>query len=407
MTAKFLSVKPTRRSPHRDPAPKSPANSGRLLRTLGVLTLLTLTSVLSAQQFVDPPSSVDELPNAPGFTQTPLDQPAQQPDQLQPGTISGVVQDSSGAVVTGARITLTGDPPSTPRVDLSEANGHFTFLALPPGAFHLAITAPGLATWSWSGILPPGKDLVIPGILMQIPSAIADVEVRAARTEVAAAQVELEEKQRVLGIFPNFYAVYIWNAASLTSRQKFGLAWKSAVDPVSFGVTGLVAGIQQSQDAFKGYGQGAQGYAKRYAANYADGFISNMIGGAILPSLFHQDPRYFVKGAGSIRSRALYAIATTVICKGDNGHWQPNYSNVLGNITSAGISNAYYPASDRNGASLTLENSLIGTAGGAISSLIQEFFLRKITPHIPNYGAGNPNDPSQPAPSPQTGKSTP
>ena len=78
--------------------------------------------------------------------------------------------------------------------------------------------------------------------------------------------------------------------------------------------------------------------------------IDTFIGSAILPSILHQDPRYFYKGTGSITSRALYAISTVVICRGDNGRWQPNYSNVAGNLISAGISNLYYPASNRNGA---------------------------------------------------------
>ena len=74
-----------------------------------------------------------------------------------------------------------------------------------------------------------------------------------------------------------------------------------------------------------------------------------MLGGAVFPSLFKQDPRYFYKGTGSISSRALYAIANSVICKGDNERWQPNYSAILGGIAAGGISNLYYPASNRSG----------------------------------------------------------
>ena len=122
-------------------------------------------------------------------------------------------------------------------------------------------------------------------------------------------------------------------------------------------MTGAVAGIEQANHTFAGYGQGAQGYGKRFGANYADGFVGNMIGGAILPSLFKQDPRYFYKGTGPVRSRALYAIATAVICKGDNGHWQLNYSGILGGLAAGGISNLYYPASDRSGVEVTFENS--------------------------------------------------
>ena len=139
--------------------------------------------------------------------------------------------------------------------------------------------------------------------------------------------------------------------------------------------------MQQAADGFKGYGQGSQGYAKRFGANYADGFIGNMIGGAILPSILKQDPRYFYKGTGSKRSRVLYALANAVVCKGDNGHWQVDYSGILGSLAAGGISNLYYPASSRNGAGLTFENTLMGIAGSGIGNLFQEFLVRRLTPH--------------------------
>jgi len=115
-----------------------------------------------------------------------------------------------------------------------------------------------------------------------------------------------------------------------------------------------------------------------------------MIGGAILPSLLKQDPRYFYKGTGSTRSRFFYAIATTVICKGDNGHWQPNYSGLSASLASGGISNLYYPSADRNGVSLTFENSGIGLASGAVENLFQEFVVRKLTPKLTNFGGSKP-----------------
>ena len=180
----------------------------------------------------------------------------------------------------------------------------------------------------------------------------------------------------MLGVVPNFYVSYVWNAAPLSSGQKFRLALRTSIDPITFLGSGAIAGVEQWQNDFSGYGQGSQGYAKRFGASYVDGFIGIMIGGAILPSLLHQDPRYFYKGTGSIQSRALYAISTVVITKGDNGRWQPNYSNVLGNLASAGISNAYYPAANR-GVQLTIDNWLIGTASGAIGSLLQEFCHQK------------------------------
>jgi len=209
------------------------------------------------------------------------------------------------------------------------------------------------------------------------------------RTEVAEDQVKVQEKQRVLGVVPNFYVSYTPHAVPLTSKLKFKLAWKTLIDPVTFALVGVSAGVQQAQNDFSGYGQGAQGYAKRFGASYADTATSAFIGSAILPSLLKQDPRYFYKGTGSTRSRILYAIANSVICKGDNQRWQPNYSAILGGLAAGGISNLYYPAKDR-GATLVFENTLIGTGTTAVLDLLQEFVVRKLTPHVPNSDPAKP-----------------
>ena len=218
----------------------------------------------------------------------------------------------------------------------------------------------------------------MPQIALEIASVNTSVDAVFSPYDMAEEEIKVEEKQRVLGVVPNFYVVYNWHAAPLSPGQKFRLALHAEVDPFTFIGSGIVAGIEQAANSFPGYGQGGAGFGKRYAASYADGFTGTLIGGAILPSLLHQDPRYFYKGTGSIASRALYAISTVVICRGDNGKWQPNYSSVLGDLASAGISNAYYPASNRHGAGVVIDNSLIGTASGAVGSLLQEFFLRRI-----------------------------
>ena len=120
------------------------------------------------------------------------------------------------------------------------------------------------------------------------------------------------------------------------------------------------------------------------------GFNAAFIGSAILPSLLKQDPRYFYKGSGSTRSRILYALANAVVCKGDNSHWQANYSNILGSIASGGISNLYYPASNRDGAELTFENAAIGIGATAAANLLQEFVIRKLTPNVPTHTPATP-----------------
>ena len=106
-----------------------------------------------------------------------------------------------------------------------------------------------------------------------------------------------------------------------------------------------------------------------------------MISNALLPAVLRQDPRYFYKGTGTVTSRSLYAIANSVICKGDNGRWQPNYSNIFGDFAAAGIANLYYPPADRQGVKLTVEDTLIGLVAAAGSNLVQEFLIRRITPH--------------------------
>lgn len=268
---------------------------------------------------------------------------------------------------------------------VSDEDGRFAFANVAPGPFQIAITMEGFSPQASSGVLQPGERHLLPQVALALATAVTEVRVVPPRVEVAEDQIKEQEKQRVLGVVPNFYVSYVHDPVPLSPKQKFELAWKTAVDPISFGLNGVVAGVQQAQNEFSGYGQGAQGYAKRYAASYGDLLSSTFIGGAILPSLLKQDPRYFYKGTGSKRSRFLYAIANSVICKGDNGHWEPNYSSIVGSLAAGGISNLYYPANTREGLELTFENALIGVGESAAVNLLQEFVIRKISRNTPNY----------------------
>jgi hypothetical protein len=346
----------------------------------GMLGLGAQAQSIPSQSVPSPSSLNAALAAAICTQQAPQDHLPDAPGQPSDGSIHGTVTDSAGNVIVGARVTLEADASEVQRTLLTDGAGFFNFTGLDPGRFGVTITSKGFSAWVVSEIvLPPGGNCELARVALQITSVNTDVNVVFTIHDLAEEQMKAEEKQRVLGVFPNFYTSYIWHAAPLTAKQKFRLALRTSVDPTAFVITGVTAGIEQWQNYFSGYGQGSQGYAKRYGAAYADGFISTMIGAAILPSAFHQDPRYFYKGTGSIGSRALYAISTVVICRGDNGRWQPNYSNVLGNLASAGISNIYYPSTNRNGAQVTIDNALIGTAEGAISALIQEFVLRKVS----------------------------
>ncbi len=177
----------------------------------------------------------------------------------------------------------------------------------------------------------------------------------------------------MLGIFPQFNVSQISDAVALSPKQKVMLSLKSATDPIQFVIAAADGGISQWQNDYQGYGQGAAGYFKRWGASYADNFDGAFFGGAIFPILLHQDPRYFRKGTGSFSSRLYYSLLTTVRAKGDSGRWQPNFSNILGNLAAGGISNLYYPSSDRGGA-LTVERAFTVTAEGAIGGVLLEFW---------------------------------
>jgi hypothetical protein len=268
-------------------------------------------------------------------------------------------------------------------------DGQFSLAGITPGPFQLTISAAGFATQTYSGAVRSGETCVVPTITLPLATAFTEVQVVLSPTEIAEEQIKEQEKQRVLGVIPNFYVTYVPDAAPLNAKQKFKLALRTTVDPVTFVVTGGVAGVEQAQNQFSGFGQGAQGYGKRYGAAYADMVVGTFIGSAILPSLLKQDPRYFYKGTGSKKSRILYAMANAVICKGDNGHWQPNYSAILGGFAAGGISTLYYP-SEHNEVELVVENTLIGIGATAATNILQEFVIRKLTPSLNKHNSANP-----------------
>jgi hypothetical protein len=306
--------------------------------------------------------------------------PATDGGQSSPGSVSGTVVDQSGAVVAGAQVKLTATDAKQPLSAQSGTDGQFFFPKVDPGAFQIAITSAGFETKTLSGTLQAGEVETLPQIAMIVAETRTEVQVGVSQVEIAQEEIKVEEHQRVLGVVPNFYVSYVPDAAPMDARQKFQLAFRTMIDPFTFFVVGATAAIEQGQNHFAGYGQGAQGYGKRFGATYADTVTGTLIGGAVLPALLRQDPRYFYKGTGSVPSRGLYAIASAFICKGDNGKWQPNYSNVLGSLAAGGMSNLYYPEQDRNGAGLTVENAAIGIGATAIQNLFQEFIVKKLTP---------------------------
>jgi len=201
-------------------------------------------------------------------------------------------------------------------------------------------------------------------------------ETPAQRKARAEAELKAEEQQRMVGIVPNFMAVNSGKALPITPGQKFELFFKGAFDSYQFALAGLDAGISQAQGSDRGFRGGIGGYARRYGSNYGDNFDGNFWGNAVLPSLFHQDPRYFRMGHGTVLHRALYSISTTFRTRGDSGNWQPAYSNLLGNMIGAAISNVYYPnyPDDERGLYPTLRRGLSVTYQGTIGGLLEEFY---------------------------------
>ena len=304
--------------------------------------------------------------------------------------LSGVVTDGDGALVPGAKVSLLGAGSQKQSV-VTGTDGHFSFRGVAAGGFVLTIAAEGMERATRQGTLNEDESLELPPIVLRVGATSSHVEVTSlTREEIAEQQMKVEETQRLAGLIPNFYVTYIWKAEALTPKQKFKLAVRSLVDPATFVLVGAFAGIEQADNSFSGYGQGAAGYGKRFGAGLTDTTVGTMLGGAVLPILFRQDPRYFYKGAGSVRSRALYALSTAVRARGDNGKWQPAYAGVLGDFGSAAISNLYYPARDRHGAALTLENGGLAVGFDGIGNLLQEFVLRKLSTRGRDPGASNP-----------------
>ena len=317
----------------------------------------------------------------------------ERPQDRKPSAyLAGTVLDKAGAVAVGARLHLTLPDPFPAQDGVSGENGQFSFAGLPAGPFRLTITAEGFETQLVTGTLQPEEVYIVPTVRLAVATVVTEVRVRVAMTqvEVAQEQIKEQEKQRVFGIIPNFFVTYEPDPVPLNSKQKFELAWRSTIDPFTFVGVALLAGVEQATDDFNGYGQGVEGYAKRFGAGYADVVSGTFIGSAILPVLLKQDPRYFYKSTGSVRSRFLYALANTVICKGDNKRWQPNYSGVLGSFATGGISYLYYPANERDLNELVLQNTLIRLGETAFANVMQQFVVRRLTPHLQTHPAAQP-----------------
>jgi hypothetical protein len=305
-------------------------------------------------------------------------------------SLTVTVRDIHGVAVTGARVEVVSTAGAIAASGNADPEGAITFKALAPAAYKVEVAAPGLRPYTSPEImLSTGEKHELPVVAMGTPTTQTTVNVVAAPEQVAQAQVNEEMKQRAFGILPNYSVSYIWNAAPMKPELKFKLAYKAFTDPVTFLIVGAVAGVEQSHKTFPGYGQGLEGYAKRYGSTYADTVTGAVLGHALLPVIFHQDPRYFYQGSGTTRSRIMHAIGSTFVSRRDNGRPMPNYSEVLGSFAAAGISNLYRSPGDRN-AGLTVRNGFIVLGSNMFTNLMREFLSRKVTPNVPGFANGKP-----------------
>lgn len=297
----------------------------------------------------------------------------------QTGTLTGTVVDSTGAVVAGAKVTLSVEGRGPDQETESAVNGDFSFAEVPAGAYNLSFRAKGFAARNLAGELPAGLALQLPPTALVLDSVSTQVNVTLTQEELSQAQIKEASKQRLVGAIPNFFTTYDPDAAPLNAKQKLELTARQWLDPATYFVNGIIAGVGQAQNTNKGFGQGAQGYAKRYGAGFVSYGTSLLLQKVVLTTVTRQDPRYFYQGTGSKSSRAWHAIKWTVVCRGDNKQEQFCYSGLISRFGTGFVTRYFFPPSARDSNGIILRNSAIGLGFTAAGNLFQEFLSKKIT----------------------------
>jgi hypothetical protein len=295
----------------------------------------------------------------------------------QAGTIIGTVVDTNDGTIPGATVVLEGISPGDGRTTVTNDTGFFQFTGVSAGVpYRLTVSAKGFADWALPSVtLTPGQYLQVTNISLAVTDTIT-VRATVSTEQIAEQEVSVETKQRAFGVLPMFYAEYDPHPVPLTAKLKFKLAFRTAIDPVSVGADAFLAGVRQANNT-PHYGEGIEGYSERLGSDFTNGFSDIMIGGAVLPTVLHQDPRYFYQGTGSTGSRLLHALSGPFICKGDNMHWEPNFSTVGGDLASGALANAYYPSRNR-GTSVVFSIALIDAGATMAADVVQEFLPRNM-----------------------------
>jgi hypothetical protein len=347
-----------------------------------LLLCIVPASALAQQQTAGREIIRRSLPDAPLPPAGPQNSAQQTPPPEGSASVAGTVLDVSGAAVPGANVSLIHGDGTQLLTMVSEANGEFNFTKIPAGSYLVTVDAYGFAPFASAEFAVAGQqDYEVPDVSLSIAPANMEVTVRPTDL-IAAEQIRAEEKQRLVGVIPNFYTSYIHDAAPLNWKQKFSLAARSAFDPVVYIGVGFGAGIEQATNAYPGFGQGAAGYRKRYAATFVDGRSSDFLTNALFPALFHQDPRYYYRGSGSFKSRLMHAVSSVFVTRSDTGRTVPNSSYLLGDLSAAALSTLYYPQANR-GANLVFTNAAVGLAGRVGMNLFREFLSKRLTTNVP------------------------
>lgn len=313
---------------------------------------------------------------------------APQPQTL--GTIHGTVTDPSGTPVGGIQVELTGGGLATAQTNITNRSGKFAFGGLEAGNYSVSASGPGFEPVEATQVaLGAGEDFQLPISITPMPKFVSTIHVTANTEKIATEQVKQETQQRVFAVIPNFSTSYEWDAAPLTAKLKFRLEARTLIDPFTIASDAAIAGGEQYHDTFPGYGGGWQGYGKRFGATLADSFDARIIGDALLPSVFHQDPRYFYHGGPDINRRVTYALKETVMCRGDDQRQQFCVSRILGDFAAAGLANLYHAPGDR-GVGITFRDTFIVLGGDAVGNEVREFISRGITSHKPVANEGKP-----------------
>jgi hypothetical protein len=342
-------------------------------------------SAVAQQRTAGSANSGRSLSDTPVAKSDPQNSSQQTPAAEGSASVAGTVEDASGATISGADVGLMHEDGTQLHAMVSEANGEFNFTKIPAGSYLVVVNAKGFAPFTSAEFAVAVRQAYeVPGVSLSV--ATVSLEVTVHPTEmIAAEQIKAEEKQRLIGFFPNFYTSYVYDAAPLSTKQKFSLATRGTFDPVAMIGVGLAAGIEQATNAYAGYGQGAAGYSKRFAAKFVDGRSSDFLTHAVFPSLLHQDPRYYYQGSGSIKSRLAHAVSSAFVARSDSGRTVPNASYLLGDVCAGALSNLYYPKANR-GANLIFTNTALGLAGRVGTNLMREFLSKRLTTNVPGDG---------------------